>query len=285
LRYIHVEAKDDTDTATLLNGTTNIASAPGLSNMQTPEPESRSSKTDTSLLELEDHLDELWESYLELLDQYTKSQDEIKKHLNSGFLSLAKAQSSASLGRRYGKDWYDERMKASRKARVLSAPVDDTEDSVSADLQSLSISALPRGPFVQITHSEENMSKPESKEDESEQQQQQPSPPGTPEPQSQPDQDEEEKLAQTEESKPTNPLRWYGVLVPPELKRAQHSFSAVLEDSSAPDEPDEIGSDYAKSPIADAVNAARGLRDIEAEIRKTRKAVKKAEKASSAAAH
>jgi hypothetical protein len=254
--------------------------------MQTPEPESRSSKMDTSLLELEDHLDELWENYLELLDQYTKAQDEIKKHLNSGFLSLAKAQSSASLGRRYGKDWYDERMKASRKARVLSAPVDGTEDSVSADLQSLSLSALPRGPTIQITHSKENISKTESKEDESEQQQQQPSPPGTPEPQSQPDQDEERKPNQTEDSKPTNPLRWYGVLVPPELKRAQSSFSAMLENSSAPDEPvNEIGSDYTKSPIADAVNAARGLRDIEAEIRKTRKAVKKAEKAPSAVAH
>lgn len=252
--------------------------------MQTPEPESRSSKTDTSLLELEDHLDELWENYLELLEQYTKAQFEIKQHLNSGFLLLAKAQSSASLGRRYGKDWYDERMKASRKARVLSAPVDDTEDSISADLQSLSISALPRGPVVQITHSEENIAKPESKEDESEQQQQ-PSPPGTPESQSQPDQDEEERPDQTEESKPTNPLRWYGVLVPPELKRAQSSFSAVLQDSSSPDEHDEMGPDYTKSPIADAVNAARGLRDIEAEIRKTRKAVKKAEKASSAIAH
>jgi hypothetical protein len=263
-----------------------IASVPGLSKMQTPEPESHSSKTDTSLLELEDHLDEIWESYLELLDQYTKAQDEIKKHLNSGFISLAKAQSSASLGRRYGKDWYDERMKASRKARVLSAPVDDTEDSVSADLQSLGISALPRGPIVQITHLKENTSKTESKEDESEQQQQQqPSPPGTPEPQSQPDQNEEEKPDQTKEPKSTNPLRWYGVLIPPELKRAQSSFSAVLKDSSAPDETDEIDSDYTKSPIADAVNAARGLRDIEAEIRKTRKAVKKAEKASSAVAH
>lgn len=254
--------------------------------MQTPEPDIvSSSKTDTSRLELEDHLDDLWESYLELLDQYTKAQDEIKRHLNSGFLSLAKAQSSASLGRRYGKDWYDERMKASRKARVLSASVDDTEDSVSADLQNLSISALSRGPTVEITHSEENTSKAESKEEKSEQQQQQPSPPGTPEPLSQPDQDEEEKTDQTEEPKPTNPLRWYGVLVPPELKKAQSAFSAVLEDPKTSDEPDETGCDYTKSPIADAVNAARGLRDIETEIRKTRKAVKKAEKASGVAAH
>jgi hypothetical protein len=249
--------------------------------MQTPEPDISSSKTDPSLLELEEHLDELWKSYLTLLDQYTKAQDEIKKHFNSGFLSLAKAQSSASLGRRYGQDWYDERMKASRKARVLSASVDDTEDSVSAGLQSLSISAVSRGPTVQITHSEEKKSNSESQEEESKQQQQQPSPPGTPEPEPKPNEDEETKSDQAEEPKPTNPLRWYGVLVPPELRRAQSAFSAALEDPSASEESDET----CKSPIADAVNAARGMRDIEVEIRKIRKAVKKAEKASSAGAH
>jgi hypothetical protein len=251
--------------------------------MQTPEPETSSSKTDPSLLELEDHLDELWESYLTLLDQYTKAQDEIKKHFNSGFLSLAKAQSSASLGRRYGQDWYDERMKASRKARVLSASVDDTEDSVGADLQRLSISAVPRGPTIQIVHSEEKKSKSESeiKEEESKQQQQQPSPPGTPEPESKPKEDEETKPDQSEESKPTNPLRWYGVLVPPELRRAQSAFTAATGGSSASEESDET----CNGPIADAVNTARGIRDIEAEIRKIRKAVKKAEKASSAGAH
>jgi hypothetical protein len=248
--------------------------------MQTPEPETSSSKTDPSLLELEDHLDELWESYLTLLDQYTKAQDEIKKHFNSGFLSLAKAQSSASLGRRYGQDWYDERMKASRKARVLSASVDDTEDSISADLQSLSISAVPRGPTIQITHLEEKKSKSESQEEESKPQQQ-PSPPGTPEPELKPNEDEEMKSDQAEEPKPTNPLRWFGVLVPPELRRAQSAFTAALGDSSASEESDET----CKSPVADAVNAARGMRDIEAEIRKIRKAVKKAEKASSAGAH
>jgi hypothetical protein len=249
--------------------------------MQTPEPEISRGKTDPSLSDLEDHLDELWERYLTLLNQYTKAQDEIKKHLNSAFIALAKAQSRASLGRRYGQDWYDERMKASRKARVLNASVEDAEDSVSTHLQRLNISAIPRGPVVQITHSEEKKSKPESKEEDSKQQQQQPSPPGTPEPESKPNGDEEKKSDQAEESKPTNPLRWFGVLVPPELKRAQTAFSAALGDSFASEESDET----CKSPFADAVNAARAMRDIEAELRKTRKAVRKAEKASTAGAH
>jgi len=249
--------------------------------MQTPEPEK--SSTDTSLLELEDHLDELWESYLGLLDQYTKAQNEIKTHFNSGFLSLAKAQSSAALGRRYGQDWYDERMKASRKARVLSASVDDAEDSVIASLKGLSVSMTPSELNSRSTQSDEKASDTESNEEGFKQQQ--PSPPGTPEPQSQPDQDDEKQTDQAEEPKPTNPLRWYGVLVPPELKRAQSAFSAVLEDHSTSENPDEADSVCTESPVTHAVNSARGMRDIEVEIRKTRKALRKAEKVSGGVAH
>ena len=259
--------------------------------MQTPEPEIRGSNKEQSLLELEDHLDELWERYLELLDHYTRAQDEIKQHFNSGFLSLAKAQSSASLGRRYGQDWYDERMKASRKARVVSASVvdddddddDDAEDSVIAHIQGLKISIAPSELNNGSTQSQEET--PNAKSNKEESPQQQPSPPGTPQPQSQPDQDEEEKSDQAEGSKPTNPLRWYGVLVPPELRRAQSAFSAVLDDSSPSENPDETDGDCIQSPVAHAVNAARGLRDVEIEIRKTRKAVRKAEKVSGAVAH
>lgn len=90
--------------------------------MQTPEPESAPAITETTISDLEDRLDELWENYLTLLDGYTKAQDEIKQHLNSGFLSLAKAQSSAPLGRRYGQDWYDDRMKAEKRVHVLGDP-------------------------------------------------------------------------------------------------------------------------------------------------------------------
>ena len=76
-----------------------------------------------------------------------------------------------------------------------------------------------------------------------------------------------------------NPLRWYGVLVPPELRKAQSAFSAMLGSPPHAEEKDIVARGDESSPLTNAVNAARGLREVEVEIRKTRKAVKKAEKA------
>ena len=247
--------------------------------MQTPEPELAPSATETTISDLENRLDELWENYLTLLDGYTKAQDEIKKHLNSGFLSLAKAQSSAPLGRRYGQDWYDERMKAEKRVHVSGAATSD--ETITASLQNLRISLAP------------NLAKAEPKdttnestvEDGKSQPTQQPSPPGTPEPEDREKSTEDEKTEEAEKAKPVNPLRWYGVLVPPELRKAQSAFSAVLGSPNNAGEQDIETRDDEISPLTNAVNAARGLREVEVEIRKVRKAVKKAEKARIAVSH
>lgn len=247
--------------------------------MQTPEPESTPAASEKTISELENRLDELWESYLTLLDGYTKAQDEIKKHLNSGFLSLAKAQSSAPLGRRYGQDWYDERMKAEKRVRVSGDTAETTDDAITAGLQSLRISLTQ-----DITKTEpKETTKESTHEGEEPQPTQQPSPPGTPEPEDREKSTEDEKTEEAEKAKPVNPLRWYGVLVPPELRKAQSAFSAVIGNPVNAAEQDAEINDDENSPITSAVNAARGLREIEGEIRKVRKAVKKAEKARIAA--
>ena len=62
-----------------------------------------------------DKLDDLFEKYLTLLDQYQKARQELSEHLSSGFLHLAQANRSVSAGRRFGQDYYDERMQASRR--------------------------------------------------------------------------------------------------------------------------------------------------------------------------
>ena len=56
-------------------------------------------------------------------------------------------------------------------------------------------------------------------------------------------------------------LRWFGVLVPAELRHCQQSFAAALD-----------------SPAVDAVGAARGMRLVEVEIRKLRKEIRRAER-------
>ena len=243
--------------------------------MQTPEPESARVATESSISELENRLDELWESYLSLLDDYTKAQDEIKKHLNSGFLSLAKAQSSAPLGRRYGQDWYDERMKAQRRVHVSSDASEAGDDSISTGLQQLSISMAE----IPIKAESNDSSNEPAVEGEKSQPTQQPSPPGTPKPEARGQSNKDEKTGEVEKPKPVNPLRWYGILVPPELRKAQTAFSAVLGDQLNAGEQKDDACDKESSPLTNAVNAARGLREIESEIRKVRKTVKKAEKA------
>lgn len=243
--------------------------------MQTPEPESVHPVKDTSISELEDRLDKLWESYLTLLDHYTQAQNEIKTHMNSGFLSLAKAQSSAPLGRRYGQDWYDERMKSTKRVHVSNDDSETTEDTITAGLQKLSIS-LAQDP----ENNEANDGTDETIVEEAESQPtQQPSPPGSPEPESREPSTEDEKMDQTEKPKPVNPLRWYGILVPPELRKAQSSFSMVVGHPLNTEESTDVAPGETVSPIVNAVNAARGLREAETELRKVRKALKKAEKA------
>ena len=103
---------------------------------------------------------------------------------------------------------------------------------------------------------------------------QQPSPPATPS--SDHDNDDDLKDASialhevendadsTEAGKPPpDPLQWFGILVPRELRSAQQSFSQAVT-----------------GPVTGAVSAARVMREVEAEIRRVRKAIKKAEKAS-----
>jgi hypothetical protein len=249
--------------------------------MQTPEPESAPASTETTISELENRLDELWESYLTLLDAYTKAQDEIKKHLNSGFLSLAKAQSSAPLGRRYGQDWYDERMKAEKRVCVSGDPAETSDETITASLRNLRISLAQKSKNTESKDAA-NQSTVEGEKPEPTQQ---PSPPGTPEPEDREESTEDEKTEEAQRAKPVNPLRWYGVLVPPELRKTQSAFSAVLDHPTNAGEQDVETRDDENSPVTHAVNASRGLREVEVEIRKIRKALKKAEKARITVAH
>lgn len=253
--------------------------------MQTPDPQTGGTTHEASISELEDRLDELWDSYLVLLDRYTKAQDEIKHHMSLGFLSLAKAQSGAPLGKRYGRDWYDERMKASQRARVIEAPTKQQHPPTTNAFPILGIRLAPEDRDGHTTsHGHEALGEKGSIEEAK----QQPSPPGTPESKSKSEPESASK-ERSEDSKSdekngrdtsVNPLHWYGILVPPELKRAQGSFSAAISDTTSIKS---LGGNAAtrsnESPMTTAVNAARGLREVEAELRRTRKAVKKAEKA------
>lgn len=242
--------------------------------METPEPEVPRAVDEKTLVDPEDRLDKLWEIHLGLLDQYVKAQQEIQKHLSSGFFSLARAQSSATSGRRYGQDWYDERMKATQRTQVSDGQTDLDSDAIATGVQSLKIFITSEDPQEST---KEEISKDSTAEAGKEAPRQQPSPPGTPEPEHSSEQANNEEPEDDKKPRISDPLRWYGILVPPELKRTQASFTSLLQSRDTLEDKDEDTSD--QGPIANAINAARGLREIEADIRKTRKAVKKADKA------
>jgi hypothetical protein len=71
----------------------------------------------------------------------------------------------------------------------------------------------------------------------------------------------EEKTGEETTKVHCNPLNWYGVLVPNTLKDTQKSFTRSVEQS-----------------IPDVLNATAKLRQIEIDIGRTRKTIKKLEK-------
>jgi hypothetical protein len=172
-------------------------------------------------------------------------------------------------------------MQAEKRVRVSGDPAETSDETITAGLQNLRISLAQNS-----TNAEpKDAAKESTVEGEKSEPTQQPSPPGTPEPEDREKSTKDKKTEDAEKSKPVNALRWYGVLVPPELKKAQSAFSAVFGNPTNAGEQDVETRDDEDSPVTHAVNASRGLREIEVEIRKVRKAVKKAEKARISVAH
>ncbi|CAK4034908.1 Hypothetical predicted protein [Lecanosticta acicola] len=223
---------------------------------------------------LHDQMDALWTRYLHFLDEYTSTQETIKKELSSGFFSLTQANFQ-SAGRRYGQDYYDDRAVASLRFRVVeddehqALQIVKTLSENTTDETSNSTKPEKEGEAIDATSRAGNRLKEEPT--------QLLSPSPTPEPETavpgdhsappdnktehgdsvSPDGNSESKVDVHD------PLRWFGILVPPTLRSAQKSFSSAIGD--------ECG-------VAKAVNAARGLRDAEVQIRKLRKVLKKAER-------
>lgn len=241
-----------------------------ISNMARPSATTEESETLLgNLMPLHHQMDALWTRYLTLLDEYVSAQAMIKRQMASGFLSLAQANFKSPT-RRYGQDYYDDRAVASARVRVtetdhgtqmaivkhtLSETVDDARNKVSDHDNNEALKIVST---------------------------QLPSPSPTPEPKrsESPDEKHDEKhgdgaldapkintdsIAQPVSCEPSayDPIRWFGILVPPPLRAAQKSFSASVQDDGG---------------VVQAANSARELRDTEAQIRKLRKLIKKAER-------
>ncbi|KAK5744582.1 hypothetical protein LTR17_001977 [Elasticomyces elasticus] len=210
----------------------------------------------SGLTQLLDQLDQLWVEYLTFLDQYQAAQGDLKKQLSAGHFSLTQANFKSPNRRPYGQDYYDNRMKASRRCKI--APQDQASLSM-------------RFKVVDTTDSAKSAEFAEPAEkDAANEPQQQPSPPSTPSPDCHENPEKSTPAAEDNKEEPAadatasshDPLRWFGILLPRELRSAQTSFCTVIE-----------------GPVETAASAIRGMRETEAKISKLRKAVRKIEKA------
>ena len=209
------------------------------------------------LVSLEDKLDTLWTTYLNNLDAYTQSQKLIQKHMSAGFLSLARANFNARQGvRRYGKDFYHDRVVATRCVEVSTFK--DGKASVQVVTRHVEVEGEESDDPVKVEKTGER----------DEEVKQQPSPPATPEHdvssdarQSDDEQKNEKPSAAHKSPLESDPLRWFGIFIPSALRSAQASFSSAVGDA-----------------VADAVNSAKGMRECEVEIRKSRKEIRRVER-------
>ncbi|EXJ71650.1 uncharacterized protein A1O5_05458 [Cladophialophora psammophila CBS 110553] len=185
---------------------------------------------------LSDRLDALLISYLTILDTYTSLRAQLSKDLSAGFFSLAQANRNANstlgVGRRYGEEGFDERMKAGRVVRIKeeaengglgeSCENEDEKDDYAG-------SEIKKG---SKTPEETTTSQWNGKDTETN--------------------ISLYHVSVSPSSSPNtskDPLKWFGILIPPALRTCQTHFATAIS-STAPD----------------ALNAASAMRDLEEQI-------------------
>lgn len=161
-----------------------------------------------------------------------------------GFFSLARANSSAPAGQRYGEDYYDFRMQALRRVHVNEDRKFDVltrvqpEKKIVEDLEKLEVT-------------DETVEEVEKSEDD----------------ESSNDATEKDKSPKEQEQRPKidpatqDPIRWFGMVVPSTLRDSQKTFTLAVQDA-----------------VPAVVNAAAEMHQLEIEIGRTRKAIRKLEK-------
>lgn len=222
---------------------------------------------DHELQILHNQLDVLWAKYFAHLEAYCQAQQSMQQHLSEGFISLAQANRYAAHGVRIGQDWYDERCKATARARVKVAETNQSYDCINTSIDIIHISQKRK-----VASSSSRAKNPASASASSH------------------DSTSDGKIARHDEKSEDeeyetqkDPITWYGLLPSSSLRSAQTSFVKVVKDLDESSDLSAVNrSKSDRSPISQACNAARAMRSIEAEIRKKRKAIRVAQRSLSA---
>ncbi|KAL4885040.1 hypothetical protein BJY04DRAFT_158553 [Aspergillus karnatakaensis] len=200
--------------------------------------------------DLAQSLDSILEKYLHLLDKHQRLQGELAAKLSSGFISLAHANYTCPPGRRYGADYYDERMKATRRVILQSSSATDAR-KYNASSRGLPQTGMQSGQIFSFASASdvgeeewpsasgipESLPEPLTHEPSQVADEKGSSMEATAVTQSsgfemKPEADTETKRESVRKKKRTlDPIRWYGILVPPSLRSAQKSFTEAVEAS------------------------------------------------------
>ncbi|KAK2009188.1 hypothetical protein LZ32DRAFT_429207 [Colletotrichum eremochloae] len=209
-----------------------------------------------------DHVDSLLERYLVLLDEYTTLRERLGKVQASMYQNIARANFSADRGIRYGPDYYDERMRASRVLDIsaddrgvphfeIAKPADAMTLSKTADMEAEVETCEARGQKVigrapgggdEALHDESETTSADRFKDEN----------GA----------EKEERTSKHRNKSNDPLRWFGILAPLPLRQAQTLSVQAVQDI-----------------IPQLASVDAEMKDMEIEVRRARKRRAKAEAA------
>lgn len=132
--------------------------------------------------------------YLALFDEYQSQRSRLSSHLSRGFFKLAQARFAT--GRTFGSDQYDSRMKPT--CRLHSIDGQWTAATEKTPVATAATTTLRHRGQAGRSHERGSDEKVEAKEG--------------------------------HERTERDPLRWFGVLVPSQLRESQAGFSAALED-------------------------------------------------------
>ncbi|KAM0349353.1 hypothetical protein ACHAPU_003762 [Fusarium lateritium] len=146
------------------------------------------------------HIDQLLQRYLGLLDEYTQLRQSLSQLQSSVYQNIARANFSAERGMRYGPDHYDERMQATRLLSIEQGenkePVISVVDAPDEEQEEVEEAGSSTG-------ESHNTSKLNT---------------------------EEEKPAEKKRKKNKNPLHWFGLFAPMPLRTAQTQSVQAVED-------------------------------------------------------
>ncbi|KAJ5288534.1 hypothetical protein N7478_001564 [Penicillium angulare] len=191
--------------------------------------------------ELRQSLDTLLEQYLYLLDRQQELQSGLSQQLASGFLSLAHANYTCPPGRRYGADYYDDRMKATRKISVQTRPKKAHAETTKLEDKAVCTQLKDNDYWLAMDYTPHSNTEQRRNSDS-----------GSPEPRDSNIEDASQPLtsaldeneapvhiidgANTPRKETTtprfqsdNPIHWYGILVPSSLRSAQNAFTDGIQ--------------------------------------------------------